>query len=204
MAPRARIGVFGGSFDPVHCGHVLLARAAREELGLSRVLLLPCAASADGKELAPAALRLRWLKRALKGEPGLEACDLEIRRGGVSRTVDTLEALQAGLDPGEGLVLLLGADQAARIATWKRPRRLAELAELAVFGRPGRSAFRAEGFEFLRVPAPLFGFSSTGVRERLAAGLSVRLWVPPEVEADPTLRRHYGPKTGRRRSVSKN
>lgn len=173
----SRLGVFGGSFNPVHIGHLLLARQALETLRLERVFFIPCAASADGKVLAPGRLRLAWLRAALKPESRFQALDVELRRGGISRTVDTLRFLRARW-PGRRLVLLLGADQAARLRTWKEPRALAALAELAVFRRAGQGRVPA-GFRGKVVSNKEISISSTEIRKRLFLKRSVH-WLVPE------------------------
>ena len=152
--PR-RLGFFGGSFDPVHKGHLALAEQARALLRLDQVWLIPCAASADGKRLAPGLLRLAWLKRALQGKPGLAAWDGELRRGGVSRTIDTLRQLRRELGPGVRFSLLLGADQVAQLPTWKEAGRLQAYCGLAAFRREGSRPRAPKGFRVRWLDAPL-------------------------------------------------
>lgn len=189
--PR-RLGVFGGSFDPVHAGHLRLARWARRALGLDEVWLVPCARSADGKALAPGRLRLRWLRAALRGQAGLRACDWELKRGGLSRTVDTLRQLRRRFGAGVELTLLLGQDQARRLPAWKQARRLPQLAGLAVFGRGGAAGRLPAGYGLRRLPSPACAVSSTQLRERLRAGLSVRRLLPAALRDEPSLARAYG------------
>ncbi len=189
--PRS-LGILGGSFNPVHSGHVLLARVARRSLGLDEVWLIPCARSADGKRLAPGDLRMRWLKAALRGEEGLRASGLELRRGGVSRTVDTLRELRVRLGGGVRLTLLLGQDQFLRLPEWKEARTLPGLCRLAVFSRPGVPAGAPAGFRARRVRAPLLDISSSGIRALIRADAPLSLWLPPALARDATLRRHFG------------
>lgn len=185
MKPE-RYGLFGGSFNPVHTGHVLLARYALEQLKLDGVLFMPCARSADGKQLAPGALRLAWLKKALRGEAGLRASDLELKRGGVSRTVDTLRQLRA-LQPKAQWVLLMGADQAARIKTWKESAELPRLAQLAVFARPGQRHPK----NMFRIVAPMLEISSSEIRLRIKQKKSLRLLLPPALAQDKKLLHNF-------------
>ena len=186
-------GLFGGSFNPVHRGHVRLALIARKALGLDQVWLVPCAQSADGKPLADGKLRLAWLRKAVRGIPGLKVWDGELKRGGVSRTVDTLRELKA-LKPKAEWTLLIGADQATQLRTWKQAAALPKLASIAAFRRPGVAAGAALGFEVAWVPAPAMDLSSSLIRERLAQGLGVQRLLPPGLAKDPQLARAYGPK----------
>jgi nicotinate-nucleotide adenylyltransferase len=186
-------GLFGGSFNPVHRGHLRLALIARRSLGLDQVWMVPCAESANGKDLVGGALRLAWLRKALRGIPGLKVWDGELRRGGVSRTVDTLRELR-GLHPRAEWTLLLGADQARHLDSWKQASVLPKLASLAAFRRPGVAAKAAPGFAVEWVPAPAIDLSSSVIRQRLAKGLSVRSLLPPGLSQDPRLARAYGPK----------
>jgi nicotinate-nucleotide adenylyltransferase len=186
-------GLFGGSFNPVHLGHVRLALIARKALGLDQVWLVPCAASADGKPLAAGTLRMAWLRKAVSGNPGLKVWDGELRRGGVSRTVDTLRELRR-LKPKAAWTLLIGADQAKHLETWKEARSLPKLASIAAFRRPGVAADASPGVGVAWIPAPTIDLSSSLIRERLAKGLGVRRLLPPGLALDPTLARAYGPK----------
>ena len=133
-----RIGLFGGSFDPVHRGHLLVAQAAREELGLTRLFFVPAARSPfkpEG-EPAPAAERLRLLRLALAGQAWCELDDQEIRRGGTSYTVETVRDY-ARRFAGAQLFYLIGADHAAQLPKWRQAQELAQLAEFVVIPRPG-------------------------------------------------------------------
>lgn len=181
-----RLGLFGGSFNPVHTGHVLLARYALEQLGLDGVLFMPCARSADGKKLAPGALRLAWLKKALRGEAGMRASGLELERGGVSRTVDTLRQLHE-LQPQTEWTLLMGADQAARLKTWKESGALPKLARLAAFARPGQKV----PAKMFRITAPSLEISSSEIRLRIKQKQSVRLLLPPALANEKSLLHNF-------------
>lgn len=139
----ARVGVFGGSFNPIHYGHLLLADEILERLGLDRVLFVPAARPPhkDPAELAPAADRRAMVELAIAGHPRFEVSDLELRRPGPSYTVDTLAALAAGRDE---LYLLVGSEMFLDLLAWREPRRIAELARLVVVPRTG-SAFEPDG-----------------------------------------------------------
>ncbi len=192
MATR-RFGLFGGSFNPVHRGHVRLALIARKALDLDQVWLVPCAQSADGKALADGKLRLAWLRKAVRGIPGLKVWDGELRRGGVSRTVDTLRELKV-LKPQAAWSLIIGADQAKHLDTWREANALPKLAAIAAFRRPGMAAKAAPGFSVDWIPAPAIDLSSSLIRQRLAKGLGVLRLLPPGLGPDPRLARAYGPK----------
>ena len=187
--------MFGGSFDPVHLGHLLVAQAAVEELGLDRLFFIPAAQSPFKPEnhAAPAAQRLRLLRLALAGKTNCEVDDQEIQRGGVSYTVDTLGDY-ARRFPGAELFYLIGADNVAKLPEWREPAELARLAEFVVVPRPaGSSGFsRAEPPEggTPSFPAPFrgkylkgfpLGVSSSQIRARVRAGLPIDSLVPSAV-----------------------
>lgn len=178
-----RIGLFGGSFDPVHLGHLLVAQAAREELDLDRLFFVLAAQSPFKPERlpTPASERLRLLRLALAGWCWCELDDQEIRRGGVSYTIDTVRDY-VGRFPRARLFYLIGADHASQLHKWREADDLARLVEFAVIPRPGRGA--------VELPAPfhgrqLSGFamaaSSSQVRARVKAGLPIEPLVPAAV-----------------------
>lgn len=176
-----RLGVFGGSFNPPHVGHFLIASDAFEALGLDRLLIVPAAAN-PLKGAAPAALpsdRLRMAEMTFAGDPRFEVSSMEIERGGLSYTVDTLEALAAQY-AGAELVLLLGMDAMRTIEKWKRPDRIRELARLAVLTRGGETEPLPGGVE--AVTTRRIDVSSTEIRSRVAAGLPIRGFVIDSVE----------------------
>ncbi len=200
------VGILGGTFDPIHHGHLVIAEEAREALGLERVLLVP-AASPPHKPDRPVTSpghRLAMAQLAIAGNPAFSVCVIEVERGGTSYTVDTLEALAA-----EGIIepwFILSAEALAGFPSWHRPDRILELCRLAVVPRirhqtldaawvrehfPGREA----RLRFL--PGPLLPISGSVVRRRAAAGRSVRYLVPDAVASyiadhalytDPTRR----------------
>ncbi|HDR06495.1 MAG TPA: nicotinate (nicotinamide) nucleotide adenylyltransferase, partial [Candidatus Coatesbacteria bacterium] len=179
-----KYALFGGSYDPVHSGHLLLATFAREQLGLERVYFIP-AALGPHRQSAPraeGAHRLAMLQLALEGEGAFLVDDLELRRGGVSYTMDTVLRFRELL--GAEPVLLVGADNMGELHTWHRIDELVKLARFAYAPRPGEEVIPEKlpaGVRVERLEMPLFGVSSTLVRERAAAGLSLRGLVPDAV-----------------------
>jgi nicotinate-nucleotide adenylyltransferase len=183
-----RVGVLGGTFDPVHRGHLALARSALDELGLDEVLFVPAGQPwrKEGRIIAPAAHRLAMLRLALEGEPAFRVETLELDRPGPSYTADTLEALRAAR-PDDELFLVLGEDALDDLPTWVRPERILELATSAVARRAGVPPAAGEGLPGLRERAvwlrmPLVDVSATEIRERVRRGLPVGELVPPVVE----------------------
>jgi len=178
-----KIGLFGGSFDPVHLGHLLVAQAAVEELGLDRLFFIPAAQSPFKPENppAPAALRLRLLRLALAGKTNYEIDELEIQRGGVSYTVDTLRDF-ARRFPSAQLYYLVGEDHAPKLNQWCEPEELAGLAEFIAVPRPGgRPAEFPDPFKGRILRGFPFDVSSSQIRARVKAGLPVEHLVPPVV-----------------------
>lgn len=178
-----KIGLFGGSFDPVHLGHLLAARAAREEAGLDRLFFIPAAQSPFKPEVqaAPTAARLRWLRLALAGDATAEVDDQEIRRGGPSYTIDTARAY-ARAHPAAELFYLIGADQTAQLPLWREAGELARLLQFLVIPRPGESpAELAAPFRGRVLRGVPLAVSSSEIRARLKAGLPVGHLTPPAV-----------------------
>jgi nicotinate-nucleotide adenylyltransferase len=171
----SRIGVFGGQFDPPHNGHVMVVRAARDQLRLDRVLVVPTRYPPHRPTAeTPAETRYRLAQAAFAGERGVEVSRLELDRDGPSYTVDTLEQLAR---PGIDLYLIMGADQLAALPSWHRPDRVRELAQLVVAGRPG--APHAAGAEQL-VLQPV-DVSSSELRRKVAEGMDVAGLMPAAV-----------------------
>ena len=173
-----RIGVFGGSFDPVHNAHLIVAQLAREQLGLDRVLLTVAAGQPHkhGRHAAAPADRLHMMELAVAGLPGLVADGRELRRPSPSYTVDTLRELAAE-HPDAELVLVLGSDVASRFEEWREPGSIRSLAKLAVYRRNGDSGGQFDA----TFDVPAIDISSTAVRNRAAARLPLAGWVPPAV-----------------------
>ncbi len=178
-----RIGLFGGSFDPVHLGHLLVAHAAREELELDRLVFIPAARSpfkADEKP-TPAFQRVQMLRLALAGLSWAEIDEQEIIRGGVSYTVETLREY-ASRFPRAGLFYLIGGDHVSKLGEWRDAEALARLAEFVVIPRPGQQE--------VPFPAPFRGrylrgfpirISASEIRARVRSGKGVAHLVPPAV-----------------------
>ena len=178
-----RIGLFGGSFDPVHLGHLLVAQAAREELDLSRLFFIPAAQSPfkPDRQPTPAKDRLRLLCLALAGETWCEIDDQEIRRGGVSYTIDTVRAYSHRF-PGTKLFYLIGADQVSALSKWRAAEELATLVEFAVIPRPGQPETPfVEPFHGRTVAGFPLGVSSSDIRARVRTGRSIGHLVPERV-----------------------
>jgi len=175
-----KLGIYGGSFDPVHLGHLLVAQAAMEELELDRLFFIPVARSPfkPDNQPAPGSVRLRLLRLALVGKTNCEVDDQEIQRGGISYTVDTLRNY-ADRFPGAQLFCLIGADNAAKLNEWREPAALAALADFVAVPRPGGAAavFPAS-FRSHTLKGFPFGVSSSNIRARLKAGLPIDHLVP--------------------------
>lgn len=175
---KARVGVFGGTFDPVHVGHLAIALGAVESVPLDRVLFVPARRSPlkDRDPLASVADRVAMLEAAIANEPRFALSRVELEREGVSYTVDTLEALRT---EGE-LFLILGSDALADLARWRAPDRIRDLATILVAARPGApepdAKHNARPFD-----APRLDISSRELRARAARGLSLRYLVPDAV-----------------------
>jgi nicotinate-nucleotide adenylyltransferase len=181
-----RIGVFGGTFDPPHVGHLLLATDAREALDLDRVIFVPAATQpfkVNTPPVASAVDRLEMVRLAVADDANYTVDDTEIGRRGLSFTVDTLEQLSKK-HPGAKLFLLLGEDTLAGIGGWRSPERIRELATLAVMRRSGsdRSQDTAIAEGVTPVSARRIDVSSTEIRDRLRAGQSIKGFVPESVE----------------------
>jgi nicotinate-nucleotide adenylyltransferase len=173
-----RIGVLGGTFDPIHIGHLVTGVNVRHRLSLDVVLFVVANdpwQKAD-RDVSSAKDRLDMVTAAVAGHAGLEASGIEIERGGVSYTVDTLQALGTA-HPGAELFLIMGADQAANLDTWERPDEIRRLATLVVVDRPGSAA----GGSTVEVP-PL-AVSSSDLRARFADGRPVD-WLVPDAVAE--------------------
>ncbi len=197
MSPRPharRIGVLGGTFDPPHVGHLVTAIEVRDALALDEVLMVVANEpwqKADRTDLTPAPLRLAMVRAAVDGLDGVTASDLEVRRGGPTYSVDTLEALH-DLEPDAELFLILGADAAAGLDTWKDPRRLADMCQLVVVGRPGTTEGPPPGFRCELVDVPRLDVSSSDLRDRWATGRSLRFLTPDGVVSLIRDERLYG------------
>jgi nicotinate-nucleotide adenylyltransferase len=192
---RMRIGIFGGTFDPVHYGHLLLAELSREQARLEQVWFLPAAVPPhkQHRERSAGEHRMAMLNLAIGGHEPFSVSRLEIERGGISYTVDSLEALHAS-HPGHDWFLLLGADSLEDLPNWREPRRICELALPLVAARPGssppnfdrlRGLISPERLELARrqqIHMPQIELSSREMRDRVASGRTIRYFTPRAVE----------------------
>jgi len=178
-----RIGLFGGSFDPVHNGHLLVAMAACEEIGLERVFFIPAAQSPFKPESKPAPpeMRLRLLRLALAGKTNYEVDQQELQRGGTSYTIDTVRDYKTRFPKSE-LFYLIGADHIPQLHKWRSADELARSVEFVAIPRPGQTAPASPaGFRVRALHGFPFGVSSSQIRERIRAGKSIDGLVPAAV-----------------------
>jgi nicotinate-nucleotide adenylyltransferase len=175
------VGLFGGSFDPIHHGHLLVAQAAAETLGLGEIRFVPAREQPfkAGDHAASAEDRAAMVERAVEGAAGMRLERIELDRVGPSYTVDTLRALHAR-EPGTSFVLLVGSDAATGLPRWHEAPEVGRLARIVAFGRAGDTGGALPpGIELISVPA--VEISSTAIRERVRRGQSIRYWVPDAV-----------------------
>ena len=192
-----RVGVFGGTFDPPHVGHLIAAQDAIEGLPLDVVLFVPAHVPPHKQHepVTPAAVRLQMLKAALAGDTRYRISDVELRRAGPSYTVDTLRELHDAAS-GDQLFLLLGVDQVREFSTWREPSEVQRLARLVMLTRTGIEAVPASGIVHETVAVTRVDISSTLVRQRVTAGRSIRHLVPDAVAQIIAAERLYSGGTG--------
>jgi len=191
-----RIGIFGGTFDPVHLGHLILAEQCREQAKLDQVLFVPAALPPhkQGMSLTSFAQRVEMLALAISGHPAFRIDELERDRSGPSYTVDTLTQLQQA-GPGDELCFIFGSDSVRDLPIWYQPTRILELATLLVVARADYPPFSAPELRaalklgddvplrYQIVDAPLITLASRDIRKRIAERRSVRYMIPRAVEA---------------------
>ncbi|NNG17107.1 MAG: nicotinate (nicotinamide) nucleotide adenylyltransferase [Gemmatimonadales bacterium] len=185
------VGLFGGSFDPIHHGHLLVAQAAMEALALEELRFVPARQQPfkAGNHGADAADRVRMVELAIAGEPQFQVERFEVERPGPSFTVETLRALRAR-EPSTDFVLLVGADAAAELPTWHEAGEIARLAQVVMFARPAEQALGPAGdYESIRVPQ--VEISASAIRRRVRAGQSIQFWVPEAVRDHIAAHRLY-------------
>ena len=180
-----KIGLLGGTFDPIHLGHLRAAENAREALGLDRVAFIPSGAPPHrGAAVSPALDRFAMVCLATASHPRFLAWDDEVRRPGPSYTVETLAGLRESR-PGDAFVMIVGSDTFPEMATWRDPDRLFRLCTVAVVDRPGEGGLAGPAptgpGEVTRVAGPGLPISATAIRERVRRGESVRYLVPDGV-----------------------
>ena len=191
-----RIGLFGGSFDPVHLGHTMVARAALAELELEQLFIIPAAQSPFKPEQspAPAADRLAWLRLAFEDEPRCEIDAQEIERAGVSYTIDTVRDYAARFPEAE-LFYLIGADHVPTLPEWREAAALADAVTFVVVPRPGELETGVAEFPLSFRGTVLRGkpaaISASDLRKRLRAGESIENFVPPAVAAALNVKHCY-------------
>ena len=173
-----RVGILGGTFDPIHNGHLILAREAIEQLRLDELLFIPAALSPHkpGKSPAPADARVAMIRAAIEGEPQFCLDTLELERPAPSYAVETIEALR-GREPVSQFVYLIGEDNVARLSTWRRFAELSQIVQFVVLDRTGLKT--EHPFPTVRRHVDI---SATDIRNRVARGQSIRYLVPPAVE----------------------
>ena len=188
------IGVLGGTFDPVHSGHLVVAEEARLRFCLDKVLFVPAGKPwlKINREITPAVHRVEMVKLAIAGNAGFELSTIEIDRPGPSYSVDTVAALQQKLGAGARIFFLIGWDTLAELPQWQQPSRLIQLCKLVAVTRPGLSRPDLKSLE-TSVPGitqsvvwldmPPLDISSSDIRDRVAQGLSIHGLVPEDVES---------------------
>jgi len=188
-----KVGVLGGTFDPVHLGHLIVAEDVRQKLGLQEVLFIPAGRPRlkDNKSISEAEHRLEMVILATASNPYLNVSTIEIERPGPSYSVDTVVELKAGLGAGAKIFFIAGYDTLADLHLWKDPRRLVEMCQVVAVARPGRNKLDLRPLEYgvrgaseriMKVEVPQIDISATGIRQRVARGLSIRYLVPEAVE----------------------
>lgn len=202
-----KLGIMGGTFDPIHNGHLLIANEAGWRLKLDRVLFIPAGdpPHKQDRRVTPDRCRLEMVRLATADNPGFEVLTIELEREGFSYTADTLAALSQQYGPHTELYFIIGVDAAADLLSWYQPERVLELARLVVCERPGyvlpteklqAGLPRTDLFErLILLDVPMLEISSSELRARIGAGEPIRYLVPDEV-ADYIAREElYRPRT---------
>ncbi len=188
-----KVGVLGGSFDPVHYGHLIAGEEVRSALQLSEVIFVPAGRPPHKlrKQITPAEERLAMLKLAIASNPVFRSSRVDIDRPGPHYTVDTISLLQEELGNEVDIYFIVGLDSLAEIATWYQPERLLQLCRLAAVTRPGYSGLdvarldpriRAAAERIQIIPIPEVGISASDLRERVATGRPIKYQIPEAVE----------------------
>lgn len=195
VRPVSRVGLMGGTFDPIHLAHLVCAEAALEQLTLDRVIFIPTGLPPhkQGKPITPAEHRYNLVVLATASNSRFEVSRLEMERQGLSYTVDTLEVMRELLGPGVEIYFITGTDALVEVETWHDPERLFDLCRFAAAPRPGypRQEAAAElariqaryGHPIATIECPALDISSSDLRRRAAAGRSLKYLVPDAVEA---------------------
>jgi nicotinate-nucleotide adenylyltransferase len=179
---KIRLGVLGGTFDPIHNGHLFAANEAAALLNLDQVIFVPTAESWQKAEFSDAKLRLKMTQLGIRGNKKFKISSVDIKRGGATYTVDTLADLQKK-NPDAQLVFILGADAVAGMDSWKNAEQLGELAEFAAISRPGYSFEQPKSLKapVVRLEIPALAISASEIRERVKANKPIEYLVPPAV-----------------------
>ncbi len=187
-----RLGILGGTFDPIHRGHIMLARVAKDRLALDEVLFVPAGQPwmKAGEEITPAAHRAEMVRLAIAGEPGFSMSDIELKRVGPTYTIDTVDALRGKFGPGTELFFIMGWDSFAQLPRWREASRLIQLCWLVAAPRPGypRPDFNALERELPGISKrvsildePHVDISATEIRQRITHGEPIEDLVPEPV-----------------------
>ena len=177
-----RIGILGGTFNPLHIGHLAVAQAAQDSMSLSRVIFVPCCEPPHKRliHLAPARARLDMLKASIKNNPGFEISDYEIKKGGKSYSIDTVRHFRSMLGREEKLFFIVGGDSAVHLHTWKRIDEILKIVSFIVVNRPGHDDCTPE-IPHRSVTMPGIDIASSYIRRRILQGKSIKYLVPEEV-----------------------
>ena len=199
-----KVGILGGTFDPVHLGHLIIAEEARYKLELAEVLFAPTGQPwlKANRSITPATDRLEMLRRALESNPYFRLSTVDLDRPGPTYSVDTIADLQKELEAETELYFIIGLDALAELPTWREPAKLADMCQIVGVTRPGRPNFDLSSLEpaipqashrIIILEVPQIDISSTEIRERVARGLPIRYQVPETVEQYIRERRLYRP-----------
>ena len=189
-----KLGVFGGTFDPIHLGHLIVAEDVRVRIALDEVLFIPTGQPwlKKSQKITRASHRMAMVELAVEGNPDFRASDMEIERPGPTYTIDTLMELRDQLGPEAELYVMLGTDSLKLLDRWKEPERIFELGRVVAMARPGSQDFDLRTLDCIAdgisckvklLDGPRIGVSGTELRRRVAEGLSIKYRVPEPVEA---------------------
>ena len=199
------IGVLGGTFDPIHIGHLVIAEEARIKLGFREVLFVPAGQPWRklDRNITSAVHRVEMVRRAIADNPHFKLCTLEVERPGPSYTVDTVTMLRKQLGSEASLFFILGRDTLAELPLWKEPKKLVQLCRLVVAPRLGskdlkhlETAIPGLLDKVIQLDMPVIGISSAEIRQRIAQGLTIRYLVPAGVEKYITEQKVYPTSAG--------
>ncbi|MEO8295563.1 MAG: nicotinate-nucleotide adenylyltransferase [Gemmatimonadota bacterium] len=176
------IGLLGGSFDPIHHGHLIVAQSALEQLGLTEIRFVVAREQPfkQGRHVASAVHRARMVELAIEGQPQFLLESIELELPAPSYTVDTLRALKQR-EPEAAFTVLLGSDTARELPKWREASEVASLSTICVFGRPGEAGVSSP-LVHQHITVPLLAISATAIRQRAKDGLPLRFWVPDSVD----------------------